>query len=52
MIKITKDEAKYLRAKGYDEFVKKTYTKNPTYFCVEKTKVLEFLNDYRNSRKV
>ena len=35
MIKITKKEAFKLREEGYSEFVKKSYSKNPTYYLVE-----------------
>ena len=35
MIKITKKEAFMLREKGYEEFVKKSHTKHPKYYCVE-----------------
>lgn len=35
MIKITKKEAFMLREKGYGEFVKKSHSKHPTYYCVE-----------------
>ena len=35
MIKITKKEAFMLREEGYEEFVKKSHSKHPTYYCVE-----------------
>lgn len=35
LVKISKSEAFILRQKGYDEFVKKTYSKHPSYFLVE-----------------
>lgn len=35
MIKISKKEAFMLREEGYDEFVKKSRSKHPTYYCVE-----------------
>lgn len=35
MVKISKSEAMELRKLGYDEFIKKTYSKHPSYFLVE-----------------
>lgn len=35
LIKISKNEAFRMRSLGYDEFVKKTYSKHPSYFLVE-----------------
>ena len=35
MIKITKKEAEFMRANGYDEFVKHSYSKHKTYYLVE-----------------
>ena len=35
MIKISKKEAFMLRENGYGEFVKKSRSKHPTYYCVE-----------------
>lgn len=35
MIKISKTEALKMRELGYGEFVKKSYSKNPTFYLVE-----------------
>ena len=42
MIKITKKEAFMLREKGYEEFVKKSHTKHPKYYCVEEQNVYKY----------
>ena len=52
MIKITNDEAEYLRGKGWGNFVRKTYTKHPTYYMVEMPKVISELKRYQNNKKV
>lgn len=52
MIKITNDEANYLRANGVGRFIKKSYTKHPTYYLVEASRALAVLNKYRESRVV
>ena len=52
MIKITNDEASYLRANGVGKFIKKSYTKHPTYYLVESNRALVVLNKYREMRVV
>lgn len=37
MIKISKQEAFTMRDQGYEEFVKHSYSKHPTYYLVEET---------------
>lgn len=45
MVKISKKEALIMREKGYGEFVKKTFSKHPSYFLVEEKE-----NIYRYER--
>lgn len=54
MIVITKQEAKDLRKIVGEEYVKKTYSRCPTYFLVEDRyhKTVEKLNQYRNAKIV
>ena len=52
MIKITYDEARHLRDKGFKNYVNKSYSKNPTYYAVEAPKVIAELNKYRASRVI
>lgn len=42
LIKISKSDAIYMRNNGYGEFVKKTYSKHPTYFLVEEQDTYEY----------
>ena len=35
LIKITKNEAMFMRKNGYEEFVKHTFSKHKTYYLVE-----------------
>lgn len=52
MIKITKDEAMFLRENGFADMVKHSYSKRPTLFVVEERRALRALANYRNSRVV
>jgi len=52
MIKITNIEADYLRTNGMGNFIKKSYSKHPSYYLVESNRVLIVLNKFRESRIV
>lgn len=49
IIKITKNDAFYMRKHGYTEFVKKSKTKHPTYYLVEEPDVYGY--DKRNHKR-
>lgn len=48
---IRKRDAIYLREHGFEEYIKKSYSKNPKYYLVENEKVLNYYNNYRNEIK-
>lgn len=48
MIKITNVEAEHMRECGYKNFVKKSYTKHPTYYLVETPMAMKELKNYQN----
>ncbi len=56
MIRISNDEMRYLRGKGFDfpEDLHKTYSgsKNNRYYATESKPLLRILNQYRASRIV
>ena len=52
MIKISNNEASYLREKGMGRFIKKSYTKHPTYFLVEDGRAMSALRKFKESRIV
>lgn len=52
MIPITKDEAMMLRDNNLGRFVKHTYSKNKHYYCVEASKPMQRLKEYRDERVI
>lgn len=52
MIKITNEEAEYMRERGYKNLVRKTYSKHPTYYLVEAPRAVRELRNYQNKRIV
>ena len=52
MIQITAAEAEYMRANGFKNLVRKTYTKHPTYYLVENHCAMRALKTYQNTKKV
>lgn len=52
MLKITKNEAFYMRNAGFDNLVKHSYTRHKTYFLVEEREAIRKLNEYRKSKIV
>lgn len=49
IIKITKNEAFYLRSKGFKDKsdIHQTYSGHPTYYASEKRRVMKALKNYR-----
>lgn len=52
MIKISKQEAFYMRNMGFEEFVKKSFSKSPTYFLVEETEDVYKWNKYLKQKEL
>lgn len=52
MVKITKQEAFYMRDIVGNEYIKKTYSKHPTYYLVEDKTTMKKLREYREARTV
>lgn len=52
MIKISKREAFYMRNMGFEEFVKKSFSKSPTYFLVEETEDVYKWNKYLKQKEL
>ena len=50
MIKITNTEAEYMRGAGYQNLVRKTYSKHPTYYLVETPRAIRELKNYQNKK--
>ena len=49
MITITKKEAEFLRENNYSDYVKKSFSKHPTYFLVEETND-KYKKDYKTGK--
>lgn len=51
ILKIRRIEVNYLRENGFEWAVKRSYSRKPTYYVVEKRNVLKALNEFRKSIK-
>jgi hypothetical protein len=52
IIQIRRFEADALRKNGYSNYVKRSFSRNPSYYLVTNSKALKFFNEYNKSIKV
>lgn len=51
MVQISKEEAKELRSKGFEQKLNRSHSKSPKYYCVEDNDVISALNEIRKNNK-